>query len=75
MMAITTSNSTRVKPDRHRRRSEILDIKTCAVCVNLDSMVVAVGSPDFNEFMPPAKCLGQDRCRGFYVPVSEEIAA
>ena len=51
-------------------RSEILDQATCEVCRNLDSMVVEVDSPEFTEFMPPSKCLGGDRCRGFYVAIA-----
>jgi hypothetical protein len=51
-------------------RSELLDSNTCAACANLDGMVVRVDEPDFEEYMPPSKCLGGDRCRGFYVAVS-----
>ncbi len=51
-------------------RSEILDSRTCEVCARLDGSVFEVDSPDFHEFLPPAKCLGGDRCRGFYVAVA-----
>ena len=51
-------------------RSEILDTATCEVCARLDGSVFEVDSPDFHEFLPPAKCLGGDRCRGFYVAVA-----
>ncbi len=56
-------------------RSEILDSATCEVCANLDSSVWEIDSPDYHEYMPPAKCLGGDRCRGFYVTVAGEAAA
>ncbi len=52
-------------------RSEILDSKTCEACANLDSMIVEVGTPGYFEFLPPAKCLGGDRCRGFYVAIGK----
>ncbi len=48
-------------------RSEILDTATCEVCSRLDSQVFEINSADFHEFMPPAKCLGGDRGRGFDV--------
>lgn len=51
-------------------RSEILDENTCSECAALDGMIVAVDDPDFDRLMPPAFCLGGDRCRGFYIPVS-----
>ena len=52
-------------------RSEILDDRTCEVCAALDGQVVEVGSDEFFQLMPPARCLGDERCRGFYVPVAE----
>lgn len=51
-------------------RSEILDDRTCAACAQLDGSIFEIGQPGYLEFMPPAKCLGGDRCRGFYVAVS-----
>lgn len=51
-------------------RSEVLDSNTCEACANLDSAVFDVGTSDYYEYMPPAKCLGGDRCRGFYVAMS-----
>lgn len=48
-------------------RSEVLDTNTCRTCDSLDGMVVEVGTAEFHEFMPPAKCEGGDRCRGFYI--------
>jgi hypothetical protein len=56
-------------------RSEILDSNTCEACANLDSAVFEVGTPDFHTYMPPAQCLGGDRCRGFYVAISGRAAA
>ena len=51
-------------------RSEVLDNNTCEACVQLDGMIVEVGDPAFHEWMPPAKCLGGDRCRGFYIAMA-----
>lgn len=50
-------------------RSEVLDANTCVECANLDGAVVEVNSPDFRALMPPARCLGRERCRGFYVAI------
>ena len=55
-------------------RSEVLDNRTCENCATLDGAVVEVGSDEFLRLMPPAGCLGGDRCRGFYIPVTEEFA-
>ena len=54
-------------------RSEVLDSATCEACAQLDSEVIAVNSPDYQRLMPPAECFGGDRCRGFYIPVTEEF--
>lgn len=51
-------------------RSEVLDQATCEVCQQLDGTIYDVGSSDYFENSPPNKCLGGDRCRGFYVPIS-----
>ena len=48
-------------------RSEYLDENTCPPCADLDGLTVDVGTPEFEEFMPPAKCDGGDRCRGYYI--------
>lgn len=56
-------------------RSEILDQNTCAECLALDGEVFDVGTQDYFRHMPPAFCLGGDRCRGFYVAVPAEQAA
>lgn len=56
-------------------RSEILDNRTCDVCrvYALDPPVFKVGTPEYYEFFPPAGCLGDDRCRGFYVPIARDL--
>lgn len=50
-------------------RSEILDNATCDVCQELDGSVFRIGSPEYHQYMPPALCLGRDRCRGFYIAI------
>ena len=55
-------------------RSEVLDSATCDVCATLDGTVVEIGSADFYELKPPARCLGGERCRGFYAALSPAIA-
>lgn len=52
-------------------RSEVLDTNTCRACSFLDGEVFEVGTPDYERYMPPAECLGGDRCRGFYVAIGE----
>ncbi len=54
-------------------RSEVLDTRTCRSCANLDGTVVPINSPEYAQFMPPAMCEGGDRCRGFYIAVSEDF--
>ncbi len=56
-------------------RSEILDSATCEACANLDSAVIEVGTPDFDEYMPPAKCEGGRNCRCFYVAIRGDAVA
>ena len=51
-------------------RSEVLDDRTCGPCAQLDGMVIEVGSAEYDELMPPAKCEGGDNCRGFYVALT-----
>ncbi len=51
-------------------RSEQLDRNTCVACAALDGEVFEIGTPDYFEFLPPAKCLGGDLCRGFPVAVA-----
>lgn len=55
-------------------RSEVLDNRTCQACQMYDGAIFDVGTPEYREFMPPAKCFGGDRCRGFYVPFSRQMA-
>lgn len=57
-------------------RSEILDSNTCEMCEQLDNFIAEIGQPEFDQYMPPAYCLGGARCRGFYVPIANrgEIA-
>jgi hypothetical protein len=52
-------------------RSEVLDQKTCASCATLDGTVVEIGTAEYQALMPPARCEGGDRCRGFFVVISE----
>lgn len=56
-------------------RTAVLDGNTCESCQSLDGMIVEIGSAEYDEYMPPAKCDGGDRCRCFYVPVAREAAA
>ena len=56
-------------------RSEILDDRTCAACQMYDGAIFDVGTSDYHEYMPPAKCMGGNRCRGFYVPFSGRAVA
>jgi SPP1 gp7 family putative phage head morphogenesis protein len=55
-------------------RSAVLDQSTCEECARLDGAVVEVGTPEFRDLMPPARCLGGDRCRCFYIPVGDGVA-
>jgi len=50
-------------------RSEILDDATCTTCKRLDGMKLKVGTQRFYANLPPAKCEGGRRCRGFLVPI------
>lgn len=47
-------------------RSEVLDQATCEECTRLDDTRVRIGSAEYEALMPPARCDGGDRCRGFY---------
>lgn len=51
-------------------RSEVMDANTCEFCSQIDGAVFDAGSDDYYRWHPPAGCAGQDRCRGFYVPVA-----
>lgn len=61
------------KQAQYAVRSEVLDSNTCEQCVALDGTIVKIGSPAYQELMPPARCLGRERCRGFYVILSNEL--
>lgn len=54
-------------------RSEILDGNTCAPCRLYDGTVVLIGSPAYESILPPAFCLGGDRCRGIIIPLADEL--
>ena len=54
-------------------RSEILDEATCSECAKWDGAIFEVGTPEFDQYAPPAQCLGGDRCRGFYVAVPAKM--
>lgn len=56
---------------RYVVRSEVLDQATCQACATLDGAIVEVGGPEYERYMPPARCLGGARCRGFYVALPE----
>ena len=56
-------------------RTEILDDATCEPCRALDGRVFIPNSPEYFEFMPPAKCNGRSFCRGFYLYRTEAEAA
>ena len=59
---------------RYVVRSEVLDQATCANCAGLDGAIVQVNTPEYRELMPPARCLGGNRCRGFYIALPEGYA-
>lgn len=50
-------------------RSELRDENTCEPCDGLDGMKLEVGTKQFREFLPPAKCDGRKLCRGIIIPV------
>lgn len=54
-------------------RTNVLDKATCEVCWDLDGTVVVIGSPDFYELTPPAKCLGDDLCRCEWAALAPEV--
>lgn len=53
-------------------RSEVLDTNTCRNCQVLDGGVFEIGTPEYEQYMPPAECEGGDRCRGFYIVIRGE---
>jgi hypothetical protein len=49
-------------------RSELLDEATCIVCEKeMDGTMYEIGSPAYEANFPPARCLGQERCRGVMI--------
>jgi len=54
-------------------RSELLDVNTCGPCRQLDGTLVKIGSAGAEALLPPAQCLGGDRCRGVIVPVANSL--
>jgi hypothetical protein len=55
-------------------RSEVLDSRTCTSCAQLDGVYLKIGTKEYEQYLPPARCLGGDNCRGFAVIVSNELA-
>jgi len=55
-------------------RSEVLDQRTCATCASLDGVYLKIGTREYEQYLPPARCEGGDNCRGFAVIVSDELA-
>lgn len=47
-------------------RVEVLDNAICENCLRLHALKIRIGSDQYFRLMPPARCLGRDRCRGFY---------
>jgi hypothetical protein len=58
---------------RYAMRSEVLDSATCASCAGLDGVLVLIGTPEYEQLLPPALCLGGDSCRGFYVLIADSL--
>ncbi len=50
----------------HALRSAWLDDYTCKACRELDGKVVKMGTPEFEEFLPPKKCRRKE-CRCVYI--------
>ena len=48
-------------------RTEILDENTCPPCIGLDGFTTTVGSPEYWENFPPAKCEGRELGRCLYL--------
>lgn len=55
-------------------RTEVLDEATCEPCRALDGQLFRIGTPEYTENLPPAKCEGGERCRGFYVILAAPAA-
>jgi len=59
----------------HAMRDEFLDGNTCPQCRLFDGTIVRIGSPAYESLLPPAFCLGRERCRGIIVVLSSALAA
>ena len=70
-MALVTAKS--IDAAQIAIRSAILDENLCEVCQVFDGAVVTIGSPEYKEILPPAKCLGKDRCRCFMVGIGSQF--
>jgi len=57
----------------HGIRVEILDTASCGVCPGLDGQIMQIGSSEWEEYLPPSKCLGAGRCRGFVTVIAKEL--
>jgi hypothetical protein len=58
---------------RYAIRSEVLDSNSCDVCPGLDGIMVLIGTPEYEQLLPPSLCEGGDGCRGFYVLISDQL--
>lgn len=56
-------------------RSEVMDTGTCESCAAMDGAVFEIGSPEYEEHMPPNDCEGGERCRGFLIAIDVDYAA
>lgn len=54
-------------------RSEVLDQSTCDRCASLDGTMATIGSPEYDQLMPPAQCKGLENCRGIIVVLAQEV--
>jgi hypothetical protein len=70
-MALVTAKS--IDAAQLAVRSAILDESLCEVCQVFDGAVVTIGSDEYKEILPPAKCLGKDRCRCFMVGIGAQF--
>ncbi len=66
-MAIKTANESGLVD--YVVRTAVLDKAVCDACKVLDKKVIKVASPQYAEYHPPAKCLGTENCRCFYVSI------
>ncbi len=71
-MALETARS--VDAATFAIRTGILDRVICDPCLDVDAHVVEIGTDEYYALMPPAKCLGKERCRCIYVGVSKDLS-